>query len=153
MDQSTEGCSRKLYPFLQAAGENLLGEKEINMKNYDREYDTMQTTQMGNGAARHVLTGIVVGGVIGATAMLFLAPRTGEEMRSEVLDKAQELRDLTADTVKDKVSQVKSKAGELTGGVKGRAHGVKNKGQDLLVEQLDRVSEAVEAAKKAIQEF
>ena len=50
------------------------------MKNLNREYDTMQAAQMGNGA-KHVLTGIVVGGVIGATAMLFLAPRSGEEMR------------------------------------------------------------------------
>lgn len=123
------------------------------MKNYDRDYDTMQTAQMGNGPARHILTGIVVGGVIGATAMLFLAPRSGEEMRAEIRDKAQELRDRTTDTVKDKVSQVKSKAGELTGGVKGRAQGVKHKGQDLLVEQLDRVSEAVETAKKVIQEL
>lgn len=119
----------------------------------DVNHDYMETTQMGNGAAKHVLTGIVVGGVIGATAMLFLAPRSGEEMRAEVRDKALELRDRTADTVKDKVSQAKSKADQITGGVVGRAQGLKHKGQDLLVEQLDRASEAVEAARKAIQEL
>ncbi len=43
------------------------------MRSMDREYEPMQVEQMGNGA-RHVLTGIVVGGLIGATAMLFLAP-------------------------------------------------------------------------------
>jgi gas vesicle protein len=124
--------------------------KEISMKNY--EYEPMQMEKMGNGA-KHILTGILVGGVIGATAMLFLAPRSGQEMREEVRDKALELRDRTADTVKDKVSQVKSKAGDITGGVMGKAKGLKHKGQDLLVEKLDRAAEAVEAAKKAIQEI
>ena len=122
------------------------------MRNMDREYEPMQVEQMGNGA-RHVLTGILVGGLIGATAMLFLAPRSGEEMRAEVRDKALELRDRTADTVKDTVSQVKSRADELTGGVKGKSQGIKHKGQDVLVEQLDRVSEAVEAAKKVIKDL
>jgi len=122
------------------------------MKDMNREYAPMQVEQMGNGA-KHVLTGIVVGGVIGATAMLFLAPRSGQEMRAEVKDKAAALRDRTAETVKDTVSQVVSKAGHLKGGVTGKAQDIKHKGQDLLVEQLDRASEAVEAAKKAIQEF
>lgn len=122
------------------------------MKNLNREYDPMQVEQMGNGA-RHVLTGIIVGGVIGATAMLFLAPRSGEEMRSEVLDKASDLRDRTTETVKDRVSQVVSKAGHLKGDVRGRAKDIKHLGQDMLVEKLDRAMEAVEAAKKAIQEL
>jgi len=122
------------------------------MKNLNREYDTMPAAQVTNGA-KHVLTGLVVGGLIGATAMLFLAPLSGEEMRSEVKDKALELRDKTTDTVKDTVSQVASRAGHLTGGVKGKAQGLKHKGQDMLVEKLDRASEAVEAAKKAIQEL
>jgi gas vesicle protein len=133
-----------------------LRKKELNMKNVNREYGSMQMGQATNGA-RHVLTGLIVGGVIGATAMLFLAPRSGEEMRAEVKDKAFELRDKTTDTVKDTVSQVASKAGDLTGslkgGMKGKAKDLKHKGQDMLVEKLDRAAEAVEAAKKAIQEL
>lgn len=125
------------------------------MKNLNREYD-MQAVQVTNGA-KHVLTGLIVGGVVGATAMLFLAPRSGEEMRSEVKDKALELRDRTTetvkDTIKDTLSQVKSKRDDLTDSVKGKAKGLKHKSQDLLVEKLDRVSEAVEAAREAIQEL
>lgn len=123
-----------------------------NMENMDYGYDSPYMTHTTNGK-RHILTGILVGGVIGATAMLFLAPRSGQEMRAGVRDKALELRDRTTDTVKDKVSAVRSKADEITGGVKGRAQGLKHKGQDLLVEKLDRAAEAVEAAKKAIQEI
>lgn len=122
------------------------------MKNSTYEYEPMQFEQMGNGA-KHVLTGILVGGLIGATAMLFFAPRSGEEMRAEVRDKATELRDRTAESVKDTVSQVKSKAGQFRGDMTGTAKSLKNRGQDLLVEQLERAAEAVEAAKKAIEEI
>ncbi len=127
------------------------------MKNLNREYDSMQQVSQVTNGARHVLTGMIVGGLIGATAMLFLAPQSGEETRAEIRDKAMELRDRTTGTVKDTVSQVTSKAGDLTdslkGGVKGKAKDLKHKGQDMLVEQLDRASEAVAAAKKAVKEF
>ena len=115
-------------------------------------YDNRQVQEM-SGATSHVLTGIVVGGLIGATAMMLLAPRSGEEMRAEIKDKAIDLRDRTADGVKDTVSQVVSKAGHLKGGIRGKSQDLKNRGQDVLIEQLDRVSEAVEAAKKVLQEI
>ena len=85
--------------------------------------------------------------------MLFFAPRSGEEMRAEVRDKAVDLRDRTTETVKDKVSEVVSRAGQLRGSAKGKTHDIKQKGQDALVEQLDRATEALEALKKTIQEF
>jgi gas vesicle protein len=125
-------------------------EKESSMNNYD--YEGRQIQEM-SGAARHVLTGIVVGGLIGATAMMLLAPRSGEEMRAEIKDKAIDLRDRTTEGVKDTVSQVVSKAENLKGGLKGRSSDLKHRGQDVLIEQLDRVSEAVEAAKKVLQEI
>lgn len=120
------------------------------MNNYDYEYNEPQET---TDATKHILTGIVVGGLIGATAMLLLAPRTGEEIRSEIKDRAMDLRDRTTETVKDTVSQVVSRAGDLKGDLRGRSKDFKKRGQDVLIEQLDRVSEAVEAAKKALQEI
>jgi gas vesicle protein len=149
---SSLDISEQVDLLLRAADQKPPKEKEINMRNSTYEYDPMQMEQMGNGA-KHILTGILVGGLIGATAMLFLAPRSGEEMRAEVRDKAMDLRDRTAESVKDKVSQVKSKAGSLTGSVKGQAQDIKHLGQDMLVEKLERATEALEAAKKAIQEF
>ena len=120
------------------------------MNNYDYEYREVQDM---TDSTKHILTGIVVGGLIGATAMLLLAPRTGEDMRSEIKDKAMDLRDRTTESVKETVSQVVSKAGDLKGGLRGKSHDFKKRGQDVLIEQLDRVSEAVEAAKKALQEI
>ena len=118
------------------------------MNNYDYE----QMSEMTD-TTKHVLTGIVVGGLIGATAMMLLAPRSGEEMRAEIKDRATDLRDRTTETVKDTVSQVVSKAGNLKGSVRGKSQDLKQRGQDALIEQLDRVSEAVEAAKKALQDL
>jgi gas vesicle protein len=120
------------------------------MNNYD--YEMGQMPEMRD-TTKHVLTGIVVGGLIGATAMMLLAPRSGEELRAEIKDKAMDLRDRTTETMKDRVSQVVSKAGHLKGGIRGKSQDIKHRGQDVLIEQLDRVSEAVEAAKKAIQEL
>ena len=120
------------------------------MNNYDYEYS--QVPEMSD-STKHILTGIVVGGLIGATAMLLLAPRSGEEMRAEIKDKAMDLRERTTGTVKDTVSQVVSKAGNLKGGLKDRSKDLKERGQDVLIEQLDRVSEAVEAAKRVLQEI
>lgn len=120
------------------------------MDNYD--YEDSQTREMSD-ATRHVLTGIVVGGLIGATAMMLLAPRSGEELRAEIKDKAMDLRDRTTGGVKDRVSQVVSKAEHLTGNIRGRSGDFKQQGQDVLIEQLDRVSEAVEAAKKVIEQL
>jgi len=120
------------------------------MNNYD--YENRQFQEV-SGATRHVLTGIVVGGLIGATAMMLLAPRSGEEMREEIKDKAMDLRDRTTEGVKDRVSQVVSRAEHLKGGLKGRSNDLKHRGQDVLIEQLDRVSEAVEAAKKVLHEL
>jgi len=118
------------------------------MNNYDyREVQEM------TGTTKHVLTGIIVGGLIGAAAMMLLAPRSGEEMRAEIKDKALDLRDRTKESVKDTVSQVVSKAGHLKGGIKDKSQDIKQRGQDVLIEQLDRVTEAVEAAKKALQEI
>jgi gas vesicle protein len=120
------------------------------MNNYD--YENREVQEMSD-ATKHVLTGIVVGGLIGATAMMLLAPRSGEELRAEIKDKAVDLRDRTTESMKDRVSQVVSKAEHLKGGLRGRSHDIKQRGQDALIEQLDRVSEAVEAAKKAIEEL
>lgn len=120
------------------------------MDNYD--YENSQVQEMSD-ATRHVLTGIVVGGLIGATAMMLLAPRSGEDMRAEIKDKAMDFRDRTTEGVKDRVSQVVSKAEHLRGGLRGRSSDFKQRGQDVLIEQLDRVSEAVEAAKKAIEQL
>jgi gas vesicle protein len=91
-----------------------------------------------------VLVGMLIGGLAGAVTMLLLAPQSGKDTREQLQKKGFELRDRTTGMVEDTMAQVRSKANKITVGLKDR-------GQKLAVEQLDHVSEAAQAGKKAIQ--
>jgi gas vesicle protein len=118
----------------------------MNTKNQEFEYVEKQPSR-----ARSLLTGLFVGSLVGAGTVLLLAPQPGAQTRAEVRQGAMHLRDRTTETVKDKVTQVKSKANQIKADVQYKAEDLQHQGQDLLVRQLDRVAQAAEAGKKAIQ--
>ena len=91
-----------------------------------------------------VLIGMLIGGLAGAAAALLMAPQSGRDTRRQIQEKSIELRDRTTELVDDTMAQVRTKANEIT-------MGVKNYAQEQAVEQLDYVSEAAQAGKKAIQ--
>ena len=91
-----------------------------------------------------VLTGMVIGGLAGAVTMLLLAPQSGKDTRKQIQEKGFELRDRTTQLAEATMTQVRTKANKLTMGLKDR-------GQEIAVAQLDHVSEAAQAGKKAIQ--
>jgi len=91
-----------------------------------------------------ILGGMLVGSLAGAVTMLLLAPQSGKETRKQIQQKGIELRDRTTELVGDTMTQVRSQANKITVGLKDR-------GQELAVKQLDQVSEAAQAGKKAIQ--
>ena len=91
-----------------------------------------------------VLIGMLIGGLAGAAAALLMAPQSGRDTRRQIQEKSIELRDRTTELVEDTVAQVRTKANNLTVGLKDR-------GQEIAVKQLDHVSEAAQAGKKAIQ--
>jgi len=103
------------------------------------------------GLAKSVFTGMLVGSLVGAGAMLLLAPQPGTKTRAELKDGVSELSHRTAETVNEKLTQVKSKANQIKADVQIKAHDLQHQGQDLLVKQLDRVSHAAEEGKKALQ--
>ena len=91
-----------------------------------------------------VLTGMLIGGLAGAVTMLLLAPQSGKDTRKQIQEKGVELRDRTTELVEDTMAQVRTKANKLTADLKDRS-------QEIAVTQLDHVSEAAQAGKKAIQ--
>jgi gas vesicle protein len=91
-----------------------------------------------------VLTGMLIGGLAGAVTMLLLAPQSGKDTRKQIQERGVELRDRTTELVEDTMAQVRTKANKLTADLKDR-------GQEIAVTQLDHVSEAAQAGKKAIQ--
>lgn len=104
-------------------------------------------------AVKPVLTGLLVGGVVGAATALLFAPRAGKETRAEIRDKAFELRDRTTDTVKETVSQAKSRASDLKDNVLDKATELKERGKRVVSKQLDQVSETAEANKERVQAY
>jgi len=91
-----------------------------------------------------VLIGMLIGGLAGAVTMLLLALHSGKDTRIQIQKKGLELRDRTTEMVEDTLAQVRTNANKITMGVKNYSRG-------LAVEQLDHVSEAAQAGKKAIQ--
>lgn len=104
-------------------------------------------------AAKPVLSGFLVGSVIGAATALLFAPRSGEETRTEIRDRAIELRDHATETVKDTVSQAKSKVDDVKDNVREKVEGLKNHGKYTINRQLERVSHATETGKQKVQEY
>lgn len=91
-----------------------------------------------------VLAGILIGGLAGAVAMLLLAPQSGRDTRKQIREKGIELRDRTSEMMEDTMAQVRRNTNKLT-------MGVKDYSKEMAVEQLDNVSEAALAGKKAIK--
>ena len=119
------------------------------MKTHTQEFEHAEEA---THATKNVLSGFVIGGLIGAAATLLYAPKSGQETRAEIRERTMELRDRTAETVKDTVEQVKSKADQLKSEVQVKAGELKHQSREILSQQLDRVAHAAENGKKAIQE-
>jgi len=99
----------------------------------------------------NILVGVLIGGLAGAVTMLLLAPKSGKDTRMQIQEKGIELRDRTNEIVEDTLAQVRSSVNKITLDGRERLKGLKQHGQELAVEQLDHVSEAAKAGKKAIQ--
>jgi len=98
-----------------------------------------------------VLFGVLIGGLAGAITMLLLAPQSGEDTRLQIQEKGIELRDRTSGMVESAMAQVRLDRNRFAISGKKKAKELLQQGQALVVEQLDHVSEAAQAGKKAIQ--
>jgi gas vesicle protein len=98
-----------------------------------------------------VVLGMLAGALAGAITMLLMAPQSGRDTRKQIQKKGIELRDRTTGMVEDTVAQVRSSADRLTLDGREKIQDLKHQGQDLAVEQLDRVSAAAQSGKKAIR--
>lgn len=98
-----------------------------------------------------VLVGTLIGGLAGAVTMLLLAPQSGKDTRMQLQKKGIELRDRTTEMVEDTMAKVRVDGNKLSLDGRQKARELLQQGQALVVEQLDRVSEAAQAGKKAIQ--
>jgi gas vesicle protein len=98
-----------------------------------------------------LLLGLLIGGLAGVVTMLLLAPQSGKQTRDQIEGKTIELRDRTSKNLKKAVAQVRSDTNKLTAEVQDKAEDLKQLGQDKLVEQLERVSAALDTGKTAVE--
>lgn len=98
-----------------------------------------------------ILAGLLIGSLAGAVTMLLLAPQSGEETRMQIQEKGIELREQTAGIMENAMAQVRLDKNKITMGGRRKAKELLQHGQALVVEQLERVSDAAQAGKKAIQ--
>jgi gas vesicle protein len=84
------------------------------------------------------LSGVIIGGLVGAAAALLLAPQSGEETRGFIRDKSIELRDRASETAEE----ARLRAGEIATRVSERGH-------QIYDEQRERVTKAIDAGKNA----
>ena len=97
------------------------------------------------------LAGLLLGGLVGAGAMMLLAPQSGRRTRARIQLKSSELLDQANEIVEDAMAQAGLKGLRIRASVRKEADHVQKSGQDMLDEQMQRVSEVVEAGKSAIQ--
>lgn len=120
------------------------------MKKHKNE---IEHTQHRARAAKPILGGFLVGSVIGVATALLFAPRSGEETRAEIRDKAMDLRERTTETVKDTVSQAKSKVYGLKDTVQVKAEDLKQRGKHTVNRQLDHATEVAESGRRKVKEY
>jgi len=82
--------------------------------------------------------GLLIGGLLGAGAMLILAPQSGEETRVQIQKESSKLRDQTAEVVEDVVAQTGDKARQVSADISKQAKELEHRGQDLLHEQMKK---------------
>jgi gas vesicle protein len=97
------------------------------------------------------LAGLLVGGLTGAGAMLLLAPQSGKKTRTQIQQKSIELRDQTVKTVEGAAAQVRGKASQITDDVREQAGQLQKRGQNVIDEQRDHLSQTLKGWGRAVQ--
>lgn len=98
-----------------------------------------------------VLIGLTIGSLAGALTMLLLAPQSGKRTRALIQKRGMALVGSATKLLDETVSSVNSRRKKLMLGSRKKAKKIIEHGQDVVVEQLDHVSKAAEAGKKAVK--
>ncbi|MCJ1908538.1 YtxH domain-containing protein [Planococcus ruber] len=128
---------------------------------YDDLYDYEDES-----SSKDFIIGALVGGIIGAATALFLAPKSGKELRSDLNTHATTLKEKTAtytDTakeksggltqqVKDQSSKVVDKVKNLKGGQSPMDDGTASSEGEESIEMLDTVQNSVDKAESSGKE-
>ncbi len=140
--------------------ENSYGEPSQLPMNYNYfPTDTDRFYEEESSSSGSFLMGAVVGGVIGAAAALFLAPKTGKEMRDDFSTQAVQLKNKSIElssTAKDKAvdltATAKDKAADFTSTAKDKAADLSSTAKEKATQLSTAAKEKSEDLKKNVQD-
>ena len=80
------------------------------------------------------LAGLALGALVGAAAMLLLAPRAGKQTRSQIQKQGAKLRQHAVESMDEVVTEAGDKANQFTDSVQKQARELQQQAQELLRE-------------------
>jgi gas vesicle protein len=101
--------------------------------------------------AKNVFLGLLVGSMAGAAVMLLFAPKSGKQTRDEIQLKSIQLRDQATDRVNKEIIEIRFDAHKIMADVQEKTGQLKHHSQEKLVEQLDHVSNVLDAGIMAVE--
>lgn len=104
------------------------------------------------------LSGLIIGGLVGAAVALLLAPQSGEETRELIRDKSIELKDRAAETAEEArikaeaaAAEARARADHLAHDAKLKADELKQRSQHFIEETKVKATEVIESGKEAVK--
>ena len=104
------------------------------------------------------LSGLIIGGLVGAAVALLLAPQSGEETREIIRDKSIELKDRAVETAEEArqkaeaaAAEARVRADQLAHEAKIKADELKERGTHFIEEQKAKAVEVIESGKEAVK--
>jgi len=79
-----------------------------------------------------MFSGLLIGAVVGAAAMLLYAPQSGEKTRDQIRQKSIEIRDMTNEAMEEAMAKTRQKAHQIQGIVQKQANSLEQSGQDVM---------------------
>ena len=95
----------------------------------------------------HFCMGLLIGGVLGALAGIFFAPKSGKELRSDIKEKGSEVLKDTKEIYAD----AGTKAKEIIGEVKHQAKDLKKEAEGTVETITGKVQEKISQVKKVLE--
>jgi hypothetical protein len=80
---------------------------------------------------RDFAAGLVVGGLVGASTMLFFAPKSGRRMRAKLQHQVGDLREQVAEELEDTEEEVIAQAHRIADEARGKAKDLRRRGRTI----------------------
>ncbi|WHY66009.1 YtxH domain-containing protein [Neobacillus sp. SuZ13] len=112
----------------------------------NRDFDSRETNQARNEeSSNSFLLGAIIGGVVGAATALFLAPKSGKDLRNRFSNQAGSIIGKTStirDNVISKSNELVSKSSSLSQGIVLQSTGLLDKVKGKITNQSEQVDES-----------